>query len=140
MCQYSSLTLTATECSLPSSGQPAHVFYKYLYWLCNRSHDSKPCRNLVPREEQVGADVGSRQTLCPVCETRRKADQDYKMAVAIATEEYNTRVNRAWDLKLERERADSVEEIVSSPPRLRRRRHSRHSYGRRSWSSMSSFS
>ena len=139
MCLYSTLTLTATECGLPALGQSAHVYNKYLYWLCNHSHDSTPCRNLAPREEQVGADVGSRQSLCPVCETKARAEADYKMAVAMAEGEYTTRVNRAWNIKLDRERnADSVEEIVSYPPRSRRRRHSSHSHGRRSWSSVSS--
>jgi len=139
MCQYITLTLTATECSLSARGEPAHVFNKYLYWLCNHSHEDQPCRNLLPREDQVGADIGSRQSLCPVCETKRRAEQDYKMAVAMATEEYTVKVNRAWNLKIDREsNADAVEEIVSHPPRSRRRRHSSHSHGRRSWSSVSS--
>ena len=139
MCQYITLTLTATQCSLPAAGQPAHIFHKYLYWLCDHSHESRTCRNLVPKEDQVGADVGSRQSLCPVCETKKRAEQDYKMAIAMATNEYNARVNRAWDIKLETEmNANSVEEIAGFLPRSRRRRHSAHSHGRRSWSSVSS--
>lgn len=138
MCQYSTSTLTATECSLPSLGQAAHVYNKYLYWLCNRSHNSRPCRNLIPREDQIGADVGSRHSPCPVCETKRRADEDYEIAVAMATEEYTRRVNGAWDLKQDREKnANLVEEIASQPPRSRRH-HSSHSHGRQSWSSSSS--
>ena len=56
-------------------------------------------------------------------DSTEEIEQKYRKEIEQATADYNVRVNRAWNLKLELERnADAVEEIVQFAPRVRSRR------------------
>jgi len=69
---------------------------------------------VVPKEEQIGSDAGSRQGRCPVCDRTNDAEDEYNTAIARATEAYNRIVNRAWEKKEdEKASANYVIETVS---------------------------
>jgi uncharacterized C2H2 Zn-finger protein len=127
MCKYSTTTLTSTSCLLPASGSEAHIYTKYYYFLCPSSRNSVVCSNLVPKENQNGADFGSRQGPCPVCQKLADAEREYEDAVDKATREYKYVTTKAWEKKLkEEENSSYVHEVVSAPGR--RRHHYRDSY------------
>jgi hypothetical protein len=113
MCKYTTLSLSATRCTLLHAGAAAHVYTKYTYYLCHAAHANRPCGNQFPEEEQIGSDVGSRQGACPTCEQLSAAEAEYKLAVQRATDVYTDSVNLAWQrLQDGRGSADYVAEVV----------------------------
>lgn len=96
MCKYTTLSLSSTECTLLQSGNAAHVYIKYTYYLCRFSRGDRPCADQLPKEQQIGSDLGSRQGACPTCEALEMAERDYKAAVQRATQVYTDEVNGAW--------------------------------------------
>jgi len=120
MCRYSAVELSSTDCDLYNTASGAHRYTKYVYWLCADSRHNKPCEKRVPKEQQIGNDIGSRQGSCPVCNATYWADERYKAAYAEALNHFNAVTNKAWEQKeKDLKKAQYVEETVRYGPAIR---------------------
>lgn len=92
---YTTIKLVSPECELTNTEEGPHPYQKVTYWLCRYSRDNQQCGNLVPREQTIGTDIGSRQGSCPVCQRTKAADEKYEEAKSRAAEEYERVTLRA---------------------------------------------
>lgn len=125
MCRYTTINLSSTECARIRTGEIAHVYTKYIYWLCRDARGETPCSNQVPKEDQIGSDVGSRQGRCPTCDKISEAEYEYKVACERATQRFNIEVNSAFQKKEDEvNNSDYIIETYSYSHRPRRRYYS----------------